>query len=192
MEDLFDDCFLLLIVLTEDNKVNVIIHVICIPLILLTALLFGTNAKIPGHYIAQLFPNLPITYYPYFNLGVLTSIGYGLFYARLDLLFGVPSAIALVFAGFKLTDYRTVHGTDANWLALYIHIASWIAQFVGHGAFEHRAPALLDSLVQALVLAPFFAVFEVFYFFGIRKGVIDRIDEMIKPEIEAFRAKKAK
>lgn len=25
---------------------------------------------------------------------------------------------------------------------------SWIAQFIGHGAFEGRAPALLDNLLQ--------------------------------------------
>jgi uncharacterized membrane protein YGL010W len=161
-------------------------------MLLLTAIFLQTNVAVPGHFIAQLLPDLPKTYYPYFNLGMLTAIGYGVFYARLDFLFGVPSLAALVFAGFKLTDYHTVHGTAANWHALYIHVASWIAQFIGHGAFEHRAPALLDSLVQALVLAPFFAVFEVFYLIGIRTGVIDRIDEMIKPELEAFHNKKKK
>jgi len=27
-------------------------------------------------------------------------------------------------------------------------VGSWIAQFIGHGIFEGRAPALLDSLAQ--------------------------------------------
>merc|ERR1719490_153072 len=32
-----------------------------------------------------------------------------------------------------------------------IHVADWIAQFVGHGVFEGRAPALLDSWDQAFI-----------------------------------------
>lgn len=29
-----------------------------------------------------------------------------------------------------------------------VHVVCWIAQFVGHGVFEGRAPALLNSLFQ--------------------------------------------
>jgi len=46
-----------------------------------------------------------------------------------------------------------------KWM-LWLHIASWIAQFVGHGIFEKRAPALLDNMLLMSV-APFFFVFEV-------------------------------
>jgi len=31
---------------------------------------------------------------------------------------------------------------------LAFHVAAWIAQFIGHGVFEGRAPALLDSWDQ--------------------------------------------
>ena len=31
---------------------------------------------------------------------------------------------------------------------LGIHVALWIAQFIGHGVFEKRAPALLESWHQ--------------------------------------------
>ena len=41
-----------------------------------------------------------------------------------------------------------------------INIVSWIAQFIGHGVFEKRAPAIKDNLAYAL-LAPFFITFEV-------------------------------
>lgn len=40
------------------------------------------------------------------------------------------------------------YGPQAPWLALYLHLGSWVFQFIGHGLFERRAPALLDSLVQ--------------------------------------------
>ena len=33
-------------------------------------------------------------------------------------------------------------------VALAIHVTAWILQFIGHGVFEGRAPALLDSLDQ--------------------------------------------
>jgi stalled ribosome alternative rescue factor ArfA len=41
-------------------------------------------------------------------------------------------------------------------VAVAVHVVSWIAQFVGHGKYEGRKPALLDNLVQALFLAPLF------------------------------------
>lgn len=37
----------------------------------------------------------------------------------------------------------------------------WVAQFVGHGVFEGRAPALLDNLFQAFFMAPVFVLLEV-------------------------------
>jgi uncharacterized membrane protein YGL010W len=37
---------------------------------------------------------------------------------------------------------------NANYYATILHIGGWIAQFLGHGLAEKRAPALLDSLLQ--------------------------------------------
>jgi uncharacterized membrane protein YGL010W len=43
-------------------------------------------------------------------------------------------------------------GGHAVWkVALVIHVAAWILQFIGHGVFEGRAPALLDSLDQVRI-----------------------------------------
>ena len=39
-------------------------------------------------------------------------------------------------------------GPSANWTIGYVHAISWIAQFVGHGVFEGRKPALMDNLLQ--------------------------------------------
>ena len=44
---------------------------------------------------------------------------------------------------------------------LAFHVVCWIAQFVGHGVFEKRAPALLDSVDQAFITAPLFVLLEV-------------------------------
>ena len=37
----------------------------------------------------------------------------------------------------------------------------------GHGKFEGRRPALMDSLLQAFLTAPFFVFFEYCFFFGL-------------------------
>lgn len=43
----------------------------------------------------------------------------------------------------------------------------WIFQFIGHGYFERRKPALLDNLVQSVVEAPYFVLFELLFKVGL-------------------------
>ena len=54
-------------------------------------------------------------------------------------------------------------GSQAVVYAIGVHCIAWIFQFIGHGVFERRKPALLDSLVQALVLAPLFVWLHLFF-----------------------------
>ena len=88
------------------------------------------------------------------------------------------------------------HGSAANQIAIGVHIFAWVAQFIGHGVFEGRAPALLDNLVQALFLAPFFVWLEVLFMFGYRPELKARLDSAIQKDISKFKedsaAKKAK
>ena len=59
----------------------------------------------------------------------------------------------MLLAGTAFANHLTkTYGATANYVALGLHTSSWIAQFIGHGAFEGRAPALLNNLVQALFL----------------------------------------
>lgn len=71
-----------------------------------------------------------------------------------------------------------------------IFVVAWILQFVGHGKFEGRAPALLDNLMQALFLAPLFVWLELLFFFGYRKELQDRVEKQVKTEIAKFKAEK--
>lgn len=68
---------------------------------------------------------------------------------------------------------------------------SWIAQFIGHGAFEGRAPALFDNLLQAFVLAPFFVWMEILFALGYRPELKGRVEKMVEKEIQKYRAEKA-
>ncbi|CAH2040795.1 unnamed protein product [Thlaspi arvense] len=45
-------------------------------------------------------------------------------------------------------------------VVLVAQVACWTGQFIGHGVFEKRAPALLDNLSQAFLMAPFFVLLE--------------------------------
>jgi 2-hydroxy fatty acid dioxygenase len=68
----------------------------------------------------------------------------------------------LIIGGCAIGNHlHTAYGSSTIWWAVGLHVFSWVAQFVGHGKFEGRAPALLDNLVQALFLAPFFVWMEV-------------------------------
>lgn len=84
----------------------------------------------------------------------------------------------------------STYGSTANYWALGVHVTSWIAQFVGHGAFEGRAPALLDNLVQAFFLAPFFVWMEILFFFGYRPELKGRLDKAVAVEIDKYRKSK--
>lgn len=82
------------------------------------------------------------------------------------------------------------YGMKANYIAIGVHVISWLVQFVGHGVFEGRAPALLDNLVQALFLAPFFVWLEVLFAFGYRPELKSRLDIAVQKELAKFRAEK--
>jgi uncharacterized membrane protein YGL010W len=81
--------------------------------------------------------------------------------------------------------------TLTNQTALIVHIVSWLLQFLGHGAFEGRAPALLDNLVQAIFLAPLFVWLEFLFKFGYRRELQGRVEKAVKVEIAKFRSQKA-
>lgn len=97
----------------------------------------------------------------------------------------------LILAGTVYANHLTeTYGMTANYWAIGIHIFSWVAQFIGHGVFEGRAPALLDNLVQAIFLAPFFVWLEFLFALGYRPELKSRLDSSVQKSIAEFRASK--
>ncbi|KAL1597032.1 hypothetical protein SLS60_008614 [Paraconiothyrium brasiliense] len=80
--------------------------------------------------------------------------------------------------------------TKVNTIAIGVHVVSWIMQFVGHGKFEGRKPALLDNLVQALFLAPLFVWYELLFKLGFYKNLKKEVDSAIEVELRKLKAKK--
>lgn len=94
----------------------------------------------------------------------------------------------LIIGGTAYAHVLTsTYGNTVNVWAAGVNAICWIAQFVGHGKFEGRAPALLDNLVQAFFLAPFFVWLEILFSLGYRPDLKHRIDEGVEKEIQKFR-----
>jgi len=131
-------------------------------------------------------PNLPP------NLGTLTTLLYASLYILMEPVAGGVLA-PLLLAGTAYSKHlTTTYGATANYWALGIFVMSWISQFVGHGVFEGRAPALLDNLVQALFLAPFFVWMEVLFACGYRPELQSRVESAVQIEVERYHESKNK
>lgn len=53
----------------------------------------------------------------------------------------------MAFSTYLANDMAHTNKAGGITTAVIVHIVCWIAQFVGHGVFEKRAPALLDNLL---------------------------------------------
>lgn len=122
------------------------------------------------------------------NLGTLAALLYTALYLLLEPVAGFVLA-AFCLAGTAYSNHlRTEDPTKTLQIALSLHAVAWIAQFIGHGAFERRAPALLDNLIQAIFLAPLFVWLEILFTLGYRPELRARIDSRVEQEIAKFKA----
>jgi uncharacterized membrane protein YGL010W len=88
--------------------------------------------------------------------------------------------------------HTTANKTKVNSIAVGIHLVSWILQFIGHGKYEGRRPALLDNLVQALFLAPLFVWYECLFKLGFYGELRKSVEEGVEIEIAKLKAGKGK
>lgn len=127
-------------VLTLDSHpVNIAIHIIFVPLIYATAIiLLGLIPPIP---IASNVPSL--------NIADVVVTVYAVGYFLLEPVAGLlmlPFHLAIAYYAHVLPT-QFPQEVIAKYAAAG-NVASWIAQFMGHGFAEGRAPALLDNLFQ--------------------------------------------
>ncbi|CUG92653.1 transmembrane protein, putative [Bodo saltans] len=151
---------------------NQLIHVVGIPAIFTTALHFASKVPLVGG----------------FNLSDLTAVFYATSFIKMEPVAGLLYA-PLIFGMHYLAN-KTLQGQTS--LAIAIHVGGWIAQFIGHGLFERRAPALLDNLGQAIHAAVFFAWLEVLFFLGYRPKLQKELKVLIDAEVKKFQAQSKK
>ena len=135
----------------HSQPVNVAIHLVCIWTILATVLLllqFSPSLVA----LPSCFNLLPFGDHANVNLSLVFSLVYVVCYIIMEpfagtLGAGLVGAIYL-YSGYLVNTGTLVLGYSIWKVALAIHVTAWILQFIGHGVFEGRAPALLDSLDQ--------------------------------------------
>lgn len=139
------------------HQKNVAIHLCCIPLILASAMtmLYATGK-------------------PWILYSLATV--YSGYYIILHRKVGAMASAFLVAIIILIQKLNTLFPPTVIFrYALTIHILSWAAQFYGHFHFEKRSPAVLDNLVQPLVLAPYFVLFELLFNAGYERKLHDRM-----------------
>jgi uncharacterized membrane protein YGL010W len=123
----------------HQNKINILIHQFCIPLILIT-----------------IYSLMPI--YISFVINIFYSINY--------LLFDVFSTKS-IHSVYYLQLLFIIHFIPRQILSIQtniiIHIVSWILQIIGHKIFEKNTPAFFDNLYDSFLFAPYFTFVETFY-----------------------------
>lgn len=151
---------------SHQHPVNVAVHVVGIPTIMLGVL-------IPLTWVGVDVGGVQL------NLAHVVIAGFTLFYLSLDVIFAVVFALfALVLAEVaRLVGEQpvAVSGTAA---AAAI-AGGYAAQFIGH-AIEKSMPVLVRHPVQANLAAPFFQIVEVFKLLGLREELFNEIQGQIE------------
>jgi len=144
----------------HSDSINVLIHTIFVWPILFTTLvlLYFTPALYTPSPQIGLFQSGFLV----FNLGFLFTLIYAFFYVAFDKRAGALAALLCFVCWVGASFLASRLGFSLAWkVVLAAQLLCWTAQFIGHGVFEKRAPALLDNLLQAFLMAPFFVLLEV-------------------------------
>ena len=190
----------------HDNKVNQWIHIICVPLLILSAfiMLAYTPAFVDGNLdIKGALPQMMSQYLPsdnvyIYNWNMLFAWLYASYYAVVELpgFAGLLAALLVIAAYIYSTHIFTENTGEAAdhvfTLAKHTHILCWLAQFAGHGIWEGRSPALLDNLFQAFAMAPLFVLMEVMFMFGYRSDFRELIQKQVDINVKEYNDSKGK
>ncbi len=158
---------------SHQHPVNIFVHMIGIPTIMLGVL-------IPLCMVGIGIGGVEIT------LAHVLVVVFFLFYLTLDTLFAV---VFLIFAALlsELASYLAGQSPDRAWIiAAAAFFGGYAAQFIGH-AIEKSMPVLVRHPIQANLAAPFFTVVELFKIVGLR----DELFREVQAEVRERRAQDA-
>jgi len=178
----------------HNHPVNVFIHLFCIWQLLWTGLALFQYGPSLGSLTDFLPIHHPVLQYAQVNPSLLVTCIYVMAYLCMDAVAGGLASmliIVLYLATSHLVNNVTQVGGYPLWqVLLAYHIIMWIAQFIGHGVFEKRAPALLDSWDQAFITAPLFVLLEIMFYFGYRRQFYNDCMIQVEKNIAEFRKNK--
>ncbi|KAL3640563.1 hypothetical protein CASFOL_015531 [Castilleja foliolosa] len=177
----------------HSNPINIIIHMIFVWPILFTFLILL-------YFTPPIFSHAPIELWDQsllvFNFGFLFTSIYAFYYVSLDRKAGSLATLLLFLCWVGSSVLARRLGFSLAWkVVLVSQLLCWTGQFIGHGVFEKRAPALLDNLAQAFLMAPFFVLLEALQSalgYEPYPGFHDRVQAEIDAEIKDWKDKKQK
>ena len=164
------------------NTTNKTIHIVGVPAIVWSFLLFFTLAPpLPVEPISPL-PALSLTWGAPLVL-ILIAL-----YTAMDVAVGLFATVLLGVSYCGANLYLDVFGaTSTLHMAVGIQVVGWGTQFLGHAVFEKRRPALFDNLLQVFI-APFFVMLEILFLFGYKKEVQEECEKVILSNIQKMDA----
>ena len=176
----------------HSNRVNQAIHLVFVPVILgsFWTLVRNYDVPIPSAACAHL-PVFESVFRPGCRVSASTIYALMLTILYPFLVFVAGMLFLPLLWGLHYVSTSVVPGAFSPEIvfqaALALHISAWIAQFAGHYIWEKRAPALFDSLLQAIFIAPFFVWLECLFFLGYRKDFKTKVTNGAAKDIVAFR-----
>ena len=150
---------------SHQHPVNIFVHMIGIPTIMLGVL-------IPLSWVSIEIDGFPL------SLAHLVVFGFFVFYLTLDAVFAM---VFLVFAmGLTLLAswIAALPMATSGLIAAALFFGGYAAQFIGH-AIEKSMPVLVKHPVQANLAAPFFTVVELFKLLGLRDELFDEVQRRV-------------
>ncbi|KAJ6539058.1 hypothetical protein B0H19DRAFT_340721 [Mycena capillaripes] len=169
----------------HSNRINIIIHCICVPMLLCLSFQVAA-ARVP---VPAFVPAIHHSFSDHLlfdlNFSALHAALYLAYYFALDPVATLLYTPQMILSLLTATAYSRSAGHVTH--AIILHLLSWVAQFLGHGLAEKRAPALFDNIIGAVVLAPFFVHLEVLFFLGYRPELHKRVTNDIGKEITRIR-----
>ncbi|KAF5735243.1 hypothetical protein HS088_TW15G00744 [Tripterygium wilfordii] len=177
------------------NPVNILLHTLFVWPIFFTALiLFYFTPPLCDLSHIGFVPSAFLDQGYVLNFGFLFALFYGLFYMCLDKKSGSLAALLCLVCWVGASSVAMRLGFSLAWkVVLASQLFCWTGQFLGHGVFEKRAPALLDNLVQAFLMAPFFVLLEALQFccdYEPYPGFHEGVKAKIEAELKEFEGRK--
>ncbi len=104
-------------------------------------------------------------------------------YLLLDLALGVAAVAVFTVLLVTAIQVNANLSTGVAWgIAGGLFVASWIVQFIGHGVWEKRRPALVDNVFQIFV-APMFIISETAFALGFRKELEGEVQQKMQAHL---------
>lgn len=126
--------------ISHQNRINILIHKVCVPLIMFSLLLMVYSIPVPASF----------TNYSWLNWSSLLIVSSWLFYALIGM-----RVLGLMIVQGVLMYWGVLYVASSYnplWIGGSIFVASWLLQFWGH-KIEGLKPSFLEDL-QFLLIGP--------------------------------------